>query len=486
MSHRPTDWSPLAGSDPVPGDPDEVERVGNHYVNTAEALREQAARLRALASDRSWESDAGETWRHQGREVAEKLDTVVRRYDRAGRALRTYGGQLRSAQTQADDALDLAQDAERRALATDSARREEARLHAQAPPGTPPPDTSHLDRQADQATDDLTRARRQLQAAETARDSAAEAAAGSIEDITGSDGLDDGRFARVGKFFGDAVEWVDRNLKAITDLAGTVAMIAGLLALAVGWIPVLGQLAAAVLTGIAALASLIALAGSLVMALQGRGSWLDVGLAAFSLLTLGLGRAALVGVKAGARGVRAAAQQGRTDELVSAAVMARGGQVTAKAQRRLTIAARRQARSEPGMGLTRGQVTAGLAHEATRRPTGLVAAFNPVAVARETAEGLVDLGRYAYPGNWAHTAALVRGGTAGNPMLDDAARIELSLVEQLSPAARGMPGVGSYADALAWQTGTLTGATLAPIGSDLADKSGALDGLEEQTMTRPT
>ncbi|SOE01469.1 WXG100 family type VII secretion target [Blastococcus haudaquaticus] len=486
MSRRPTDWSPLAGSDPVPGDPDEVERVGNRYVNTAEALQQQAARLRALASDRSWESDAGENWRHQGREVAEKLDKVVGRYDKVGRALRTYGGQLRSAQSQADRALDLAQDAERRARAADTARREEVRRHASAPPETPPPDTSHLDRQAGQAADDLARARTQMQAARSARDSAAETAAGSIEGITGSDGLNDGRFAGVGKVFGDAVEWVDRNLKAITDLASTIAMVAGLLALAVGWIPVIGQIAAAVLTGIAALASLIALAGSLVMALQGRGSWLDVGLAAFSLVTLGMGRAALAGVKVGARGMRAAAQSAKTDELVSAAVAARGGaHVGGKTLRRMTIAARRQAKAEPGMGLTRDQVADGLSHAATRRPTGLAAAFNPVTIARETGQGLADLGRYAAPVNWGHTATLVRGGSAGSPLLDDAARLETSIAQQLSPAAQNLPGVSAYANSLQWQMGTLTGATLAPVASDTADKAGLLDGLKERTITPP-
>jgi hypothetical protein len=70
VSRRPQDWSPLAGCDPVPGDPDEVERIGNRYVETANALRDQAARLRALSSDRSWDSDAADEWRHQGRVVS--------------------------------------------------------------------------------------------------------------------------------------------------------------------------------------------------------------------------------------------------------------------------------------------------------------------------------------------------------------------------------------------------------------------------------
>ncbi|RBY76935.1 hypothetical protein DQ239_12150 [Blastococcus sp. TF02-09] len=482
---RPTDWSPLAGSDPVPGDPDEVDRIGRRYEDTATALRDQAARLRALARDESWDSDAGNEWRHQGREVAEKLDRAVDRYDVAGRALRTYSGELRSAQHRADSALALAQEAERQSRAADRARREQARQHASAPPDTPPPDTSHLDRQADNAAADLSRARRMLGEAETARDSAASRAAGAIEEITGSDGLDDGRFAGVRNALGEAVEWLDRNLKEITEFLSDLAAALGVLALLVGWIPVIGQIAAAVLTGLAALASALALIGSLVLVLQGRGSWLEVGLNAFSLVTLGIGRAALTGVKLSARGARAAAQSSRTDELVAGMVAARGSaRVGGKALRRMTIRARAQAKTQPGMGLTRDQVTDGLSHAATRLPTGLRAAFNPVTILRETGEGIADLARYAAPMNWGHTATLVRGAV-GNPMLDDAARLELAKLGQLSEAARTTPAVEAYTNSLRWQMGTLTGATLGPIGTDGADQVGLLEGLEDRTTVQP-
>ncbi len=50
MSRRPTDWSPLAGSDPVPGDPDEVERAARSLADMAEEITRQTANLRRLAS----------------------------------------------------------------------------------------------------------------------------------------------------------------------------------------------------------------------------------------------------------------------------------------------------------------------------------------------------------------------------------------------------------------------------------------------------
>ena len=252
MSRRPTDWSPLADTDPVPGDPDEVERIAVRYAETARALREQSAQLRALAGDRGWEGEAAGEWRHQGREVAGKLESVVDRYETAGRALAPTGGQLRSAQDESERALELAQDAERRARAADRAMDAEARRHVQAPPETPPPDTSHLRRQDEQAADDLARARSMLRRAVEERDAAATAAAHDIGDIIGGDGLDDGPFAGralvvrgPGRVAGPQPRCHHRDRRVDRDDRG-------LLAFVVGWIPVIGQLVAAVLTAIAA------------------------------------------------------------------------------------------------------------------------------------------------------------------------------------------------------------------------------------------
>ncbi|MCW2581866.1 MAG: hypothetical protein JWQ53_656 [Klenkia sp.] len=479
MSRRPSDWSPLAGSDLVPGDPDEVERIASRYAATARALRDQSARLRALAGDRGWESNAADEWRHQGREVAQKLEKVVDRYETAGRALRTYGGQLRGAQYQSQRALDLAQDAERRARAADRAIADEARRHAQAPPETPPPDTSHLRRQGEQAEGDLARARSLLRGAVRDRDAAATVAANAIEDITGSDGLDDGRFAGVRKWFGDRVEWLDRNLRNITDMAGWIATVASGLALAVGWIPVIGQLAAAVLTAIAALATLVALIGSLVMAMQGRAGWAEVGLNLFSLVTLGVGRAAVAGVKIMGRGARAAAQAGKTDELVAASVALRGGQVGGKTLRRMTIAARRQAKTQPGTGLTRDQMADALTHAPSRLPQAVRAAFNPVAMGREAVDGIRGL---LQPQNW---RAAQQASGAAHPLLDDAARFEVAQVGRLSDEARNLSGVRNYTNALTWQQNTLLGSNAASGTADALDKAGVFDGIKAETVTPP-
>lgn len=50
MSRRPTDWAPLAGSDPVPGDPDEIERAAKSLADMAEEITRQTGNLRKLAT----------------------------------------------------------------------------------------------------------------------------------------------------------------------------------------------------------------------------------------------------------------------------------------------------------------------------------------------------------------------------------------------------------------------------------------------------
>lgn len=487
MSRRPHDWSPLTGSDPVPGDPDEVARVGGRYRDTASALEQQAARLRALSSDRSWDSDAGEQWRHQAREVAGKLAKAVDRYEAAGNALRSYSGSLRSAQATADAALALAQDAERRERSTRAALEAVARAHANAEPGTPAPDTSHLQRQLELAAQDDGTARTKLGEAVRTRDAAASTATSAIDDIAGSDGLDDGRFAGARTWVGDRVEWVDRNLAKITQIAGDIALWVGLAALAVGWIPVIGQLAGAVLLAVATVFAVIALAGSLVMALQGRGSWLDVGMNLFGVLTLGVGRAALGGVKVATRGARAAGQAGRTDELVAAAVRAHpgAGRVGGKALRKMERAARKQAKLEAGpSALHRDQVTEALARGPRGVPSAgdVVRGLDPRAMARETvdgARGLVD-GQ-----NWQAARQALGNRQLVSPLLDDAARAELDALRHLGPDAQTYPGVAEYLAANSSQFVTLGGATILPLVGSGLDKADLLDDLKFHTVTPP-
>ena len=73
MSRRPVDWSPLAGSDPVPGDPDEVERAARSLADMAEEINRQTANLRKLASADGWDAEAGRTFAESAQELSGQL-----------------------------------------------------------------------------------------------------------------------------------------------------------------------------------------------------------------------------------------------------------------------------------------------------------------------------------------------------------------------------------------------------------------------------
>ncbi|CAM5687325.1 hypothetical protein SHIRM173S_09502 [Streptomyces hirsutus] len=59
MSVRPCDWHPVADSDPVPGDPEQVAALGQQLRRTAEELDWQIKNLKAVAEVDAWDSKAG-------------------------------------------------------------------------------------------------------------------------------------------------------------------------------------------------------------------------------------------------------------------------------------------------------------------------------------------------------------------------------------------------------------------------------------------
>ncbi|MGH3798618.1 MAG: WXG100 family type VII secretion target, partial [Pseudonocardiaceae bacterium] len=112
MSRRPTDWSPLAGDDPVPGNPDEIERVAKSLTDMAEEITRQAANLRRLSDAEGWDADAGRTFADSAGDLAGQLDQAQGRYATAGAALKDYAPELRHAQSVANAALADAQAAQ--------------------------------------------------------------------------------------------------------------------------------------------------------------------------------------------------------------------------------------------------------------------------------------------------------------------------------------------------------------------------------------
>jgi hypothetical protein len=296
VSPRPADWSPLCASDPTPGNPDGVDELAGRYSRTARAIESAAAGLRRIASDQGWKSDAGNEFREQAVEVAKEISKAERRYRETGQALATYAGALRAAQRRADAALERAKNAQ---VDLNRATAPQQGPPAQPPPDQPPgptPEEQQRQRAAQAARSAIAAEQGEISGAISDRNSAADAAAAKIDNVSKHDGLKDG--------FWDNIAPV---LKVIADVAGVIATVCGILSLLVGWIPVIGQALAGVLGTIALVASAIALVCHLALYLSGHGSLKDVIMDVISVASFGVGRLFLAGSKATAVAARASA-----------------------------------------------------------------------------------------------------------------------------------------------------------------------------------
>ena len=277
MSRRPTDWAPLAESDPVPGDPDEIERTAKSLTDMAEEITRQTANLRRLATAEGWDADAGRTFAESAGELSGQLGKAHGRYATTAGALKGYAPQLRHAQSVADGALADAKQAQ----VTVNAHRPPD--HPSAGPPTPAEVTAERQRQYayDDGVDALHAARRKLTEATDHRDEHAGRAARTIRESIDQDGLKD-------SWWDKFTNWVSEHadlLRAIARIAELVAGILSVLALVTAFIPFLNFLTPILLT-LAALASFVALVCTLMLALAGEASWIDVGLALLSVVTV--------------------------------------------------------------------------------------------------------------------------------------------------------------------------------------------------------
>lgn len=284
---RPSDWSALdRGHDPIPGDPEAVRAAGRSYVDTANAIDRAVRALRSIELDGD-RSEATETLITNAGDVANDISRAEERYRETGLALLEYAPRLANAQESSLTALTLAQNARDDAA---TAERNQARYDDLAAGAEGDAATDYRERAqryedaADDAAGDLRRAHQRLEEAIADRDAAAREAEDRIRDIVDSDGLNDSWWDN----------WGADLLAVITDIAGWVSTIAGILALCVSWIPVIGQALAGVLLIVAGVAAVINAIGNVILASTGERSWTEavISIAGAALSVVGLGGAA--------------------------------------------------------------------------------------------------------------------------------------------------------------------------------------------------
>lgn len=184
MTRKPPDFEPLAGSDPVPGEPGAIAALATRYGRTANEIAQQAANLRKLAGGTS---------------------RAHARYEAAAAALARCAAPVDDARERAYAAVWAARDAEQRMTANTPA----AALTGAGPPAPAAPANASASRaraiRYDDASQDLAVARRQFDAAVADYHTAAGAAARAITTEIGRDGLKDSwwdaHFGWVASFF---------------------------------------------------------------------------------------------------------------------------------------------------------------------------------------------------------------------------------------------------------------------------------------------
>jgi hypothetical protein len=292
---RPVDWTPLADSDPVPGDPAEISRLARRYADTAEEVTRQAANLRRLATAEGWDSDAGRVFAGEAGELAEDLEKTRHRYAEVAGALRDWGPHLDDVQARADRAL-----ADAKAAQAEMDANRAVPADPPPPPDAPPPTPEEIAAEKrrsdayDGASGRLEAARRALAEAVGDRDEWEKSAASRIRDAIDDDGLKDSWWDKVKGWVSDNAGWI----KAVTDILSWVATGLAILALFIPGLNLIAILAIAV--------TVATLAGHTLLAATGNGSWGDVIIDAIGLATLGAGKIAMRGVKGAQQAVRVA------------------------------------------------------------------------------------------------------------------------------------------------------------------------------------
>ncbi|MFI8877968.1 hypothetical protein [Streptomyces sp. NPDC055243] len=298
---RTKDWQPLADHDPIPGDPDRLEQLGRKLRKTADELERQVRHLKAASEVESWDSDAGKEFREKAKKCRGRLEAAHKRYETVADAVGdrivdhgsgyesnaaaqpgSYATELHRAQRIAEIARQEAQDAEADksaarkgldGLSGDSGKKDDDKEGAKGRKGK-------LEDQAEAAGKALEAARGKLQKAQEIRDTAARKAREAIDDVISDDALKDGFWDD----FADAVAW-------LADVTEVISKWAGLAALAVGWIPIIGQGLAGLLGGISMVATLVNIACTAIQVGMGDESWTALATAAVGLLMMGAGKA---------------------------------------------------------------------------------------------------------------------------------------------------------------------------------------------------
>lgn len=283
MSARPGNWELLdCHGDPLPGDPQEVASEASHYRDLAEEIRTQVARLRQLASGTNeLVGRFAPELRKGAEDLADHLGQAQGRFDTVAEQLGRWQPELEHGRIETGSLLSRATDAHHE-------------VSSNQPPSTPvdPTDSAAVaadharSARLDQATSDLNRLVHQCRTLLDEVNRVGDDVARRIDDASHDKLKDSWWDSHVRKVIHDHADFLKLVADVLTYVATAIVIAVLLLSNPAGWL---------VLAAMALTAGAMLIHGAL--AANGDGSWVDVGLDAFALVTMGGGKLLTTGAR---------------------------------------------------------------------------------------------------------------------------------------------------------------------------------------------
>lgn len=225
---RPTDWNPLASSDPIPGDPGVVRQAAQNYADVAEAIN--TARDRLLAITFKGKSHHIDKLRSDCEDLVVQIKQASSRCSGAAGALKTYAGALEGAQAKSLPILKEAKEAQGDQRRWKQEEWEQYYRHQRT---TNPVERSRAesDYRAAQskraaAEGRIAQARERLKAVIKERDEAGNRAADALRETSRNSPLKDTFWEKIENAFSDFVTWLEKTaLPALDKISVALAIV---------------------------------------------------------------------------------------------------------------------------------------------------------------------------------------------------------------------------------------------------------------------
>jgi len=225
---RPTDWNPLASSDPIPGDPGVVRQAAQNYADVAEAINTARDRLNAITF--KGKSHHIDELRGKCEDLVVQIKQASSRCSGAAGALKTYAGALEGAQAKSLPILKEAKEAQGDQRRWKQEEWEQYRRHQRT---TNPVERSRAesDYRAAQskraaAEGRIAQARERLKAVIKERDEAGDMAAGALRETSRNSPLKDTFWEKVQNVISDVGKWLEEHVKPFLKNLSTIIAVA--------------------------------------------------------------------------------------------------------------------------------------------------------------------------------------------------------------------------------------------------------------------